>query len=134
MDMKITRSSGNIFEDLGFDQAEAILLKLRSSLMLAIIGAMKKRQINQTQAAKLFGVTQPRISDLKRGKIDLFSLESLIGMLTRAGIPVAITVNGIVISADADTGNESIYPELTPTSGRRRGAADAPPPAGNRPV
>ena len=132
--MNVIESSGDVFEDVGFDKPEAALLELRSSLMIAITKEIKKRQINQTQAAKLFGVTQPRISDLKRGKIDLFSLESLIEMLTRAGSVVAITVDGEMVSANPESTSERSYPELGPTPGKRRNAAGVPPRAERPPL
>ena len=50
------------------------------------------RQLSQAQAAKLFGVTQPRISDLMRGKIDLFGLDNLVNMTVAAGGHVELRV------------------------------------------
>jgi predicted XRE-type DNA-binding protein len=83
--MKITPSSGNVFADLGFGEEEAERLRIRSSLVIAIRKLIESRGLTQADAAKLFGVTQPRISDLVRGKIDLFSIDSLADMLARAG-------------------------------------------------
>jgi predicted XRE-type DNA-binding protein len=51
-----------------------------------------KEGLSQSRAAKLFGVTQPRISDLVRGKIDLFSIDTLVNMLTAAGMHVELRV------------------------------------------
>jgi predicted XRE-type DNA-binding protein len=53
---------------------------------------IQRRKLTQATAAKLFGVTQPRVSDLVRGKIDLFSIDTLIDMLARAGVRVRITI------------------------------------------
>jgi predicted XRE-type DNA-binding protein len=89
----ITPADGNIFADLGFPPEEAANLKIRSDLMLAILQIMADNQLKQAQAAKLFGVTQPRISDIKRGKIDEFTIDSLINMLTHAGIRVDFTLS-----------------------------------------
>jgi len=72
--VQIVRSSGNVFEDLGFGREEAEHLKIRSALMAAIVKLIKVRKLTQSSAAVLFGVSQPRISDLVRGKIDLFFL------------------------------------------------------------
>ncbi len=88
---EITPSSGDVFLDLGFGAEEAAHLELRSSLMFTIRKLMQKRNLTQVKAAQLFGVTQPRISDLVRGRIDLFSADSLVDMLARAGIRVAVT-------------------------------------------
>jgi predicted XRE-type DNA-binding protein len=88
--MTIERSSGNVFRDLGFEPKEAESLRLRAQLMAELKRLIQARKLNQNSAAKLFGVTQPRISDLVRGKIDLFSIETLVDMLTRAGIRVQL--------------------------------------------
>jgi predicted XRE-type DNA-binding protein len=88
--MNIERSSGNVFGDLGFEPKEAESLRLRAQLMAELKRLIQARKLKQNSAAKLFGVTQPRISDLVRGKIDLFSIETLVHMLTRAGIRVQL--------------------------------------------
>lgn len=90
MDAKITPSSGNVFADLGFSEEEAEHLRLRSTLMIEIRKLIEERDLTQSEAAKLFGVTQPRISNLVRGRIDLFSLDTLVGMLARAGVHVDV--------------------------------------------
>ncbi len=92
MTTKIRRSSGNVFRDLGFDREEAEHLKLRSELMIEIRKVIEARQLTQAAAAALFGVSQPRISDLVRGKIDLFSIDTLIDMLAHAGVRVSFVV------------------------------------------
>ena len=90
MAMNIERSSGNVFRDLGFGPKEAESLRLRAELMVALRRLVEKRKLTQKSAAKLLGVTQPRISDLVRGKIDLFSVDALVNMLARAGIRVQL--------------------------------------------
>ncbi len=67
---------------------EAANMKLRSALMLALKEHIAHAGLSQSQAAKLFGVTQPRISDLMRGKISLFGLDSLVNMAAAAGLYV----------------------------------------------
>jgi predicted XRE-type DNA-binding protein len=76
MATKIRRSTGNVFRDLDFDAEEAENLKLRSDLMIALSKMIKARRLTQAKAAALFGVTQPRVSDLIRGKIDRFSVDT----------------------------------------------------------
>lgn len=71
---------------------EAENMKLRSSLMLALKNHLVRANISQTQAAKLFGVTQPRISDLMRGKINLFALDALVNMAAAAGLHIEMRV------------------------------------------
>ena len=92
MTTKIRRSSGNVFRDLGFDREEAEHLKLRSALMIEIRKVIETRELTQAAAAGLFGVSQPRISDLVRGKIELFSIDTLIDMLAHAGVRVSFVV------------------------------------------
>jgi len=72
--------------------AQAENLKLRSSLMLALKRHIEREGLNQTEAVKLFGVTQPRISNLMRGKIELFALDMLVNMLSAAGLRVTLQV------------------------------------------
>ncbi len=72
--------------------AQAENMKLRSSLMMAINEHIKTNDLNQTQAANLFAVTQPRISDLMRGKINLFSIDTLVAMLSSAGLQIEMKI------------------------------------------
>jgi predicted XRE-type DNA-binding protein len=67
---------------------EAQNMKLRSTLMMALQEHIARVKLNQAQAAKLFGVTQPRISNLMHGKIDLFALDTLVNMASAAGMRV----------------------------------------------
>jgi len=89
---KIVRSSGNVFEDLGFGPDEAEHLRIRSALMATLRQVIQDRGLTQAKAAVLLGVTQPRVSDLMRGKIDLFSIDTLVDMLARAGFQVNLRV------------------------------------------
>jgi predicted XRE-type DNA-binding protein len=84
--VKLTRSSGNVFRDLGFSPDEAAYLKVRSELMVNLQKIITARGMTQGQIAELLGVTQPRVSALMRGRIDLFSIDTLIDMLARLGI------------------------------------------------
>jgi predicted XRE-type DNA-binding protein len=86
------RTSGNVFNALGFLPGEAEHLRVRSIMMNALIGHVQKRKLTQAQAAKLLGVTQPRVSDLMRGRIDLFSIDKLVDLLAAAGLRVDLRV------------------------------------------
>lgn len=92
MSAKMTRSSGNVFRDLGFSTTQAESLRIRADLMIQVKRLIEARKLTQTSAARFFGVTQPRISDLVRGKIDLFSIDTLVDMLGRAGVRVGLTI------------------------------------------
>jgi predicted XRE-type DNA-binding protein len=93
MKIKMTRSSGNVFKDLGLPAEEAEHLKIRSHMMAHLRELIASRGLTQADAAALFGVTQPRVSDLVRGKIDLFSIDTLVDMLSHAGIKINFTLS-----------------------------------------
>lgn len=92
MASKRVRGSGNVFRDLGFTAAEAANLQLRSDLMVELRKLLAARGVTQVQAARLLGVSQPRVSDLYRGKIDRFSVDTLIKLLGKAGAEVSLKV------------------------------------------
>ena len=69
---------------------EAESMKLRSRLMLAVQDRVAASGLAQAQTAKMLGVTQPRVSDLMRGRIDLFSVEALVDMLVHLGMRVEV--------------------------------------------
>ena len=91
MTTKMRKSSGNVFEDLGFAPQEAKQLRIRSGLMAEIGKLIEARGLTQKEAAALLRVSQPRISDLVRGKIERFSIDTLVEMLGHAGIDVRFT-------------------------------------------
>ncbi len=92
MSTRIRRASRNLFRDLGFPVEEAANLKLRADLMIELSKVIKARRLTQAKAAGLFGVSQPRISDLIRGKIERFSVDTLVAMLGHAGSRVELVV------------------------------------------
>lgn len=72
---------------------EAQNMKLRSALAMALTEHISRVGLNQAQAADLLGVTQPRVSDLVRGKIHLFSLDALVNMASAAGMQIQMQVH-----------------------------------------
>jgi predicted XRE-type DNA-binding protein len=86
----ITESSGNVFIDLGFDEAEALVLTLRADVMLQLYTAIKARKLTQVEASKLLGVSQSRVSDLMRGKSEKFSLDMLVLFAAKLGLPARL--------------------------------------------
>ncbi|MCI0439768.1 MAG: XRE family transcriptional regulator [Chloroflexi bacterium] len=92
MKLKVTPSTGNVFRDLGFGREEAEHLLVRADLMIQLQKLITSRRLKQREAAKALRVTQPRISDLLRGRIDLFSTDMLIDMLARLGARVRFSV------------------------------------------
>lgn len=89
----LTRSSGNVFADLGFERVEAENLLVRSKLMAAIKAYIESEGITQAEAAERFKVAQPRVSEIYQGKIELFSVDKLINMLSRVGQHVEISIH-----------------------------------------
>lgn len=72
---------------------EAASMRARSDLMMNLAEVIHQQGMTQAQAASLFGVTQPRISDLVRGKVNLFSLDTLIDMAATAGMTPTVKVS-----------------------------------------
>jgi len=91
--MKRHVTKGSAFDDLGFDVAEAANLKIRAALVRAIEEELMKKNMTQIQAAKLLGVSQPRMSNLRRGKLHLFTIDILVNMLTKLGKPVSLVID-----------------------------------------
>ncbi len=91
MATKVRRSSGNVFRDLGLADAEAENLRIRSELIARLRKLIENQGLTQARAARLLGVTQPRVSDLIRGRIELFSIDTLVNMLAKAGVRVTMT-------------------------------------------
>lgn len=90
MAIKVRRSSGNVFRDLGFPAEEAAHLKIRADLMIALTELIRARGLTQAGAATLLGVSQPRVSDLMTGKCERFSIDTLVAMLSHAGVTVRL--------------------------------------------
>ncbi|MBN9476746.1 MAG: transcriptional regulator [Bordetella sp. SCN 67-23] len=85
-DITITESSGNVFIDLGFDPAQAEVMKLRAEVMIRTAQRLKEQGWTQAEAARHLGITQPRVSRLIKGKIEDFSLDMLLTLAARAGL------------------------------------------------
>jgi predicted XRE-type DNA-binding protein len=92
MKVKVTPSTGNVFRDVGFRREEAEHLLVRADLMIEVQKLIASRRLKQREVAKVLRVSQPRVSDLLRGRIDLFSTDALIDMLTRLGARVRLSV------------------------------------------
>jgi len=80
----------SIWDAIEDDPAQRENMKVRSALMSALTGCIQAEGLTRARAAKKFGVTQPRISDLMRGKIDLFAIDTLVSMLGAAGLHIEI--------------------------------------------
>jgi predicted XRE-type DNA-binding protein len=109
-------SSGDVFRDLGFSDRESEDLRLRSDLMIELKNQILALGSSQNQIAALLAVSQPRVSNLLQGRIDKFSLDSLVAMLERLGNRVEVSVRDRIettASFTFDTGGRSEWPTLT---------------------
>ena len=88
--VEVHRGSGNVFADLGLADAEK--LKIKTGLVIEIRKAMRSRGLTQQEAAKLMGITQPKVSDMMRGDFSNLSERKLMDCLTRLGYDIEIKV------------------------------------------
>src|SRR5215510_770425 len=86
------KTYANVWDAIEKTPAAAENMKLRSALMTALKNHIKSEGWSQSDAARRLGVTQPRISDLVRGRIDLFGLDMLVNLATAAGLQVKIRI------------------------------------------
>ena len=90
MNSNITKSSGNIFADIGIKNPEEALAKAKLAREIYLI--IKQKKINQTEAADLLMTTQPKISNIIRGKLSSFSIEKLFHYLLLLGNDIEINI------------------------------------------
>ncbi len=90
MTATFTESSGNVFADLGFEPAEAAILKMRATLMSDLREYIQSSGMTPTQAAKKLKIGRTRLSDLTHGRWEEFSLEMLITLAARIGCKVRL--------------------------------------------
>jgi predicted XRE-type DNA-binding protein len=90
MRIEFSESSGNIFLDLGFPPHEASVMLLRAQLAVALRRWMERERLTQAQAAKRLGIAQPRMSEIVRGKVELLSLDYLVGLCAKANLGVGL--------------------------------------------
>ncbi len=87
-----TERHASVWDAIEETPAAAENLRIRAALMHELVAHIGRTDMTQAQAARLFGVTQPRVSDLTRGKIDLFSIDTLVNMLSAAGMHLDLHV------------------------------------------
>ena len=87
------RASADAFEALGFSEREAEHLRVRAGLLLALQETIARKKLKQAEAARILGITQPRVSNLLGGRIDLFSTDAHIDFLARLGIGVRLSLH-----------------------------------------
>ena len=82
----------SVWDALEDTAAEAANMRARSELMIAVRGKVESWKVSQTVAAHRLGLTQPRLNDLMRGRIDKFSLDALINLAKPAGLAVQLKI------------------------------------------
>lgn len=92
-DTRIIEGSGNVFIDLGFDPAEAQVMRLRAEVMIRTAQQLKAQGWTQAEAARRLGITQPRVSRLIKGKVEDFSLDMLLTLAARAGLHLELRLS-----------------------------------------
>lgn len=113
--LKITKGSANVFEDLGFTAQDSQNLLLRSQTMIALVQWFEASGMTQAQAAKSLSITQPRFNQLLKGKIEIFSLDALVNMATSAGMRVGLSIRPI-----ASVKVRNTAPQKSPQTTKRR--------------
>jgi predicted XRE-type DNA-binding protein len=90
--MKNEQTFASVWDAIEDTPAEAENMKLRSTLMMNLKNYIVSAGLSQAEAAKLFNITQPRVSDLMRGKINLFGIDALVNMAAAAGMSVEVSL------------------------------------------
>lgn len=93
MTEEIQESSGDVFQDLGFSPGESEKLRIKAKLMATIETFIVEKKLTQAEAAELMGVSRPRVSDVVRGRIEKFTIDALVDMLTKAGFQIEIATS-----------------------------------------
>lgn len=91
--MTAKKRFSSVWDAIEDSPQDAASMRARSALMMSLTEVIRRQDMTQAQAAAFFGVTQPRISDLMRGKINLFSLDTLIDMAATAGMAPTVKVS-----------------------------------------
>ena len=95
--VNVTKSSGNVFADLGFPEPELELMKAK--LVLRLRELIAEQKLTQTKAAELLGIDQPKISGLLRGRVTGYTLDRLAKLVTRLGQPIDLVFHPMSPSA-----------------------------------
>ncbi len=93
--VKVTPADGNVFADLGFPHEEASNLLVRARLLDEVQRIYRRAKLTQTAGAKLFGISQPRFNLALKGRIDEFSIDALVNMLSNAGRRVEVSIRPV---------------------------------------
>lgn len=93
--MKNEQKFASVWDAIEDTPAEAENMKIRSTLMMNLKNYIASAGLSQAEAAKLLNITQPRVSDLMRGKINLFGIDALVNMAAAAGMYVEVSLKKV---------------------------------------
>jgi len=110
----ITKGSDNIFEDLGFAAEVAQNLLIRANLMISIIEWYRGSQMTQVAAAKVLGITQPRLNLILKAEVESFSLDELVNVAAKAGLTIQLLVKPAKLKTPPTTTKRSAAMKRTP--------------------
>ena len=96
-----TKSTGNVFRDLGVKDSG--LHQIKAQLGLILIDLIARKELTQTKAASLFGIRQPELSRLKGGDLSHYSVERLLGFLNRLNQRIEIKIKPSTATKAAET-------------------------------
>jgi len=116
--MKTDITHGNAFLALGFSEPEASNLQTRSELMIEIQSIIETEALTQKEAANRFGTSQPRISALLKGRVDKFTVDALMNMLSHAGMPVAVVTRDKIRALPTTTTRRKVMNAIFPRNRR----------------
>ena len=94
----------SVWDAIEESPAEAENMRLRSELMMALEGQIRGQGWTQAETARRLGVTQPRVSDLLRGKINLFGLDTLVAMAAAVGLRIQLRIEGELMPSPQTAG------------------------------
>lgn len=116
-------SSGNIFLDIGFPLPKAAVLLLRCQLAEGIRRWIERDELTQARAARMLGISQPRISDIVRNKLENYSLDYLVGLCAKADITVSVKVKPKPRTRPKAEATTKTTKKTSPTAARLRSKA-----------
>lgn len=116
--MKTEVTYGNVFLALGFEEPEASNLQTRSMLMIEIQSIIDDEEMTQKEAAEYFGTSQPRISALLKGRIEKFTVDALMNMLSHSGRPVAVVTKEKLKTLPTTTTRRKVMNTIFPPNRR----------------
>jgi predicted XRE-type DNA-binding protein len=82
----------SVWDALETSEEAAAVLRVRSQLMIALVDHIGSQEMTQAEMASTLGITQPRLNDLLRGRIQKFNLDALVNLASRAGLRVDVTI------------------------------------------